>query len=501
MQQPRVIQRRSIPWRLAVVIVVAVQGADFVRAKPPPAYDFGGKPVRYLENARVKLGINLQAGGAVTYLEDKKSKSGNMINSSDWGRQIQLSYYSGPVPFIGPNGEKPTPQWEGLGWNPIQAGSVGRVASKTIAFEHGSGFLRVRCIPMQWPHANVPGDCQFEVTYQLVADNAILMKARIINQRLDHTQYPARNQEMPALYTNGPWYRLVAASGDQPFTGGRPTILVGKDDGKGWPWVRFHASEHWAALVNDDDRGVGLFQADTCTMTGGFFGGDELKGKGGPNDSQTGYLAPVANRILDHNIDWTYQTHIIVGSLDEIRAYACKQPRCSLSWRFGSDRLGWSYVNAADAGWPIRGALKISYQKSPRGLMQSDVIFWKAEDAPVMEIEASFRFDNPNQVLQAEVVLLPFGPADRTDFPAWANQDPKQKEMMEKKRGEFPETPAIVIPLDVRGDGVMRTHVVKLSGNPGYRGGMKQLQVRFPPADGTAEVRRIGFVRQGGNAK
>ena len=27
-----------------------------------------------------------------------------MINSHDWGRQIQLSYYSGPAPYVGPNG-------------------------------------------------------------------------------------------------------------------------------------------------------------------------------------------------------------------------------------------------------------------------------------------------------------------------------------------------------------------------------------------------------------
>ena len=488
--------RRRLPRWLPVVLAAAAQVASVVRAAPQAAFDFGAEPMRYLENARLKLGINLQAGGAVTYLEDKLANSGNMINSADWGRQIQLSYYSGPVPFIGPNGEKPTPEWAGLGWNPIQAGSVGRIASTTIAFEQGPGFLRVRCIPMQWPHANLPGDCEFEVTYRLVSDNAIRMEARIINQRRDPTQYPARNQEMPALYTNGPWYRLVTATGDQPFTGVQPTTVVGKDDTKGWPWVTFHAPEHWAALVNAEDRGVGLFKADTCTMTGGFFGGDAAKGKGGPKDGQTGYLSPVAKRILDSNIDWTYQTHIIVGSLDEIRAYARNQPRHGLAWRFRSDRLGWSYEHATDAGWPIDDELKISYQKSPRGLMQSDVIFWQAGDAPVLEIEAAFRFDTPDQTLRAEVVVQPFGPADRTDFPAWEPQDPSQKEALATKRKEFPAAAAIVMPLDVRGDGTLRTYSLKLSENPNYRGGMKQLQLRFPTAAGTANVRGIRLVRQ-----
>jgi hypothetical protein len=189
----------------------------------------------------------------------------------------------------------------------------------------------------------------------------------------------------------------------------------------------------------------------------------------------------------------TYQTDIIVGSLDEIRAYARKRPRHVLFWRFSSDRLGWSYEHAADAGWPVRDGLKITYQKDPRGSMQSDVIFWKAEDAPVLKIEASFRFDTPGQALQAEVVIQPFGPADRTDFPAWQVQDPVQKEAIDKKRKQFPPAPALIYPLEVRGDGTLRTHILKLGKNPDYRGGMKQLQLRFPPVDGTAEVRRIGF--------
>jgi len=490
------LQLRHLPQWLIVALVAEARIVTYVRAAPPAVVDFGNEPVRYLENARLKLGVNLQAGGAVTYLEDKLSKSGNMINSADWGRQIQLSYYSGPTPFIGPNGEKPTPEWAGLGWNPIQAGSVGRIASKTIAFEQGPDFLRARCIPMQWPHANLPGDCLFEATYRIVSGNVIRMQARIINQRLDHTQYPARNQEMPALYTNGPWYRLVTAIGGHAFTGEPLTTVVGKDDAKGWPWRTFYAPEHWAALVNEDNRGVGLFQADTCTMTGGFSGGDAQKGKGGPKDGQTGYLSPVAKRILDSNIDWTYQTDIIVGSLDEIRAYARSQPRHALCWKFRSDRLGWSYEQARDAGWPVHDGLKISYQQEPRGSMQSDVIYWKAEDTPVLQIEASFRFDNSGEALKAEVVIQPCGPADQTDFPAWGDQDPAQKETIARKHKEFPPAPAIGIPLDVHGDGTMRTLSVDLSENPNYRGGMKQLHLRFPATAGTVEVRRIELIRK-----
>jgi hypothetical protein len=481
-------------WSTLAFVALA-QVAAALAATPPEPFDFGNEPMRYLENERLRLGINLGAGGAVTHLEDKRFASGNMINSFDWGRQIQLSFYSGPNPFIGPNGEKPNPEWAGLGWNPIQAGSVGRVASKTIAFEQGPDFLRVRCIPMQWPHLSLPADCEFEATYRLAGGNVILMEARIINQRLDHTQYPACSQEMPALYTNGPWYRLITYSGDQPFTGASLTVVVGKDDAKGWPWETFFSPEHWAALVNEEGRGVGLFQPDTCTVIGGFSGGDAAKGKGGPKDGQTGYISPTARRILDHNIDWTYRTHLIVGSVDEIRDYARKQPRPALAWDFHAERMGWVYENAQDAGWPIRDGLKITYQKSPCGSMLSDAMFWQAETAAVLEIEAAFQFGNPDQALEAEVLIQPLGPVDHSTFPAWEPQDPKRKEAIAKQRKEFPPAPAISIPLDVRGDGTMRTYSLKLSDNPKYRGGMKQLRLRFPATDGSVEIRRIRLVR------
>lgn len=84
----------------------------------------------YLDDGQIRLGVDLNLGGAVTYL----SKSGselNLINSWDWGRQVQMSYYSGPVPFR-PRGKEPAPQWKGLGWNPVQAGDHFGNSSKTV---------------------------------------------------------------------------------------------------------------------------------------------------------------------------------------------------------------------------------------------------------------------------------------------------------------------------------------------------------------------------------
>jgi hypothetical protein len=51
----------------------------------------------FIENEYLRLGANLSLGGALTYLAEKGKK--NLINSADWGRQVQMSVYAAPTPF------------------------------------------------------------------------------------------------------------------------------------------------------------------------------------------------------------------------------------------------------------------------------------------------------------------------------------------------------------------------------------------------------------------
>ena len=78
--------------------------------------------MEYLDNGVVRIGIDLSIGGAITYFSDLRGGDrANMVNSFDWGRQVQMSFYSGPNPYQ-PNGKKPKDNWKQLGWNPIQSG-------------------------------------------------------------------------------------------------------------------------------------------------------------------------------------------------------------------------------------------------------------------------------------------------------------------------------------------------------------------------------------------
>jgi len=460
-----------------------------------PLFDYDNEPMRYLENDRLKVGIDLSIGGAVTFLTDRENGGENMINSADWGRQIQLSYYSGPRPFIGPNGEQPSPGWAGLGWNPIQAGDCGNNRSRVTQFAYeGDNMMRVRCIPMQWPHTQaVSGDCEFECLYTLKG-NVLLLKATIFIDRPDKTQYDACSQEMPALYTNGAWYKLVSYLGDKPFQNEPVTVVIDKNDGKGWPWVNFKVPERWAALIDDNGRGIGVYQADAVAVTAGFHGGDANKGHGGVKSGQTGYIAPLTRQILDHNITWSYEAAFVLGTIDDIRNYARHREaeRGLPAWSFTDSRDGWFYGGGAkDKGWPIAGSLEIEFPAG--GALIGPDTFLPIRDALTLEIEAAFDSKDGNaQEAAVTVSVQPFGPSDMTDWLGWSEGQKSVEAERRAKAETFPTVPPQTTELTVRCDGVNRVYSVPLGEVVTNHAAIKSVSLTFT-APGSAKVKRIGL--------
>ena len=345
----------------------------------------GTRPTKmsYLDNGVIRLGIDLRLGGAITYLSRSGTEQ-NLVNSFDCGRQIQMSYYSGPVPFS-VAGKEPKPEWKFIGWNPIQVGDAFGNAATVVAHTNDSKQLYVKCIPMHWPLENVPGECLFECWFTLEGP-AVHARCRMVNQRPDHTQYPARGQELPALYTNGPWYRLATYRGGRPFSGDKVSWIEKPKDTTE-PWSSWTATESWAALLDDRDFGLGIWAPNCGRFAGGFAG---RPGKGGPHDSPTGYIAPNSQEIIDWNIDHTYRYDLIVGDLAAIRKYVYDHAtRPALpAYRFERDRQGWFCVNAVDSGWPIRGELNVRMEEDDPQL-HGPVGFWQAEDAGTVVIEAA----------------------------------------------------------------------------------------------------------------
>jgi len=92
------------------------------------AEEFHG--MSFVDNGTIRVGINLDLGGAITHVSPSNSKE-NIINSHDWGRQVQMSFYSGPTPFV-PNGKQPHSTWRfwgGTRSNPVIVSDIDRKLS------------------------------------------------------------------------------------------------------------------------------------------------------------------------------------------------------------------------------------------------------------------------------------------------------------------------------------------------------------------------------------
>jgi hypothetical protein len=407
--------------------------------------------MQFLENARTKVGVDLGIGGAITWLS--RDGGENLINSHDFGRQIQMSYYSGPVPFEAA-GQKPAEHWRHLGWNPVQAGDDFKHGSKVIEYTNDGATLYVKCVPLQWPLNAVAGECSFESW--LVLDGPVLKaRARMTNARTDTTQYAARHQELPALYANAAFHRVVSYTGAKPFSGGAVDTIP-KPQTK-HPWAFWDATEQWSALLDDKDYGIGLISPSRVRFTGGF------AGKPGPNDpsgSSTGYLASLSSEIIDHNIVHEYRYEVLVGTLAEIRSRAAVVAAKRLpAWNFSAERHGWSYKSASDSGWPIVGMLNVNKLGEDPQLL-SPRVFWNAADAPFAVIEAAFKTSEKS----AAVYWIRHGAS--------------------APQGEDVATFPIV------GDGEFRRYVVRLADSKTYEGAMAQ--IRFDPV---AAGRAGDFVR------
>src|SRR6476661_3673501 len=163
------------------------------------------KNATYIKNKWIKVGASLDLGGAITYLSAADSKE-NLINNYDWGRQVQMSFYGGPNPYM-PDGKEPSAEWKFLGWNPIQSGDWAGNNSKVLKYKNNGKQIYILSIPMQWPLDNVSGECTFE-SWITLKGNTVEITSRINNTRKDKTQYAARSQELPAVYTNAPYTRL-----------------------------------------------------------------------------------------------------------------------------------------------------------------------------------------------------------------------------------------------------------------------------------------------------
>ena len=453
---------------LCLLFVSSCVFTDEPGKKQVTDFNLSRQNMSYLDNGSVKIGVDLSLGGVITYLVDSKKKI-NLVNSHDWGRQIQMSFYSGPVPYK-PAGKEPAKNWMTIGWNPIQTGDSFGHRSEILEHRNDGGKIYVKCRPMHWPLDNEPGKCTFESWLELKG-HTVHVKNRINNARADTTQYPARMQELPAVYTNGPWWQLFTYTGSDPFTNDELTQITKRwateeDLLAGNVWDKWLASERWAALVDDTHWGLGVWNLDSAFFDGGFFG---VPNQGGDKDPACGYLGPKHYEVLDHNIQYEYHYVLILGTLDEIRTYVYENAERNVVpvYRFDNDRQHWYFAHASDTGWPIKGCLDIRLSDDTSQII-GPCDFWNAEDAPKLYLSAAFHTSSH----QATVF--------------WKLLD--DEEFSAAKSVAF-----AVIP-----DDTYRTYTIDLSSHPDYTGAVKQIRIdptTSPESGQSVEIKQITFRR------
>lgn len=434
--------------------------ASFFFTGTTPAADPAGVPPKasmsWLDNGTLRLGIDLHRGGSIVFLS--RNGGPNLINSHDFGRQVQMSFYSGPVPFTS-NGQQPARHWEHLGWNPVQTGDDFHNTSTILAHENSGRALHVKTRPLQWPLNNIPGECTFE-SWLALDGFTVTARARLVNSRSDHQQYPGRHQELPAVYSNAPWHRVVTYSGNQPFTAAPVTNAPSPKNPA--PWAYWLGTEGWSALLNPDNSGLGLVTPGRIDFIGGFSG---TPGPPDPLSASTGYLASLSTEILDHNITFDYHYELVAGSLDEIRARAARhQPKHPPSWTFSKNRQGWHLRNASDQGWPVSGLLDIR-PTGPNPQLVSPFSFWNAAAAQILIIEAAFSSSNQNASI------------------SW------------QRHGQSAPNPEDQLSFPIKGDGSWQRYTIRLHESPAWSGPIVRLLINPALSPNSSDHLRIKSVR------
>lgn len=298
-----------------------------------------------LNNGVIKIKLDLNSGGAISYLSAANSNY-NVVNVHDKGRYIQQSYYTGQ--FINRSSAGQHPNWSPWNWNPIQAGDVYGNSAQIISYSQTSNQLYVKTRPKLWDMNNELCECFFE-TWVTLEGTAARVKNKITTFRTDNLwQTRAYSQELPAVYTRGDLYKLYSYRGSSPWTNGG----LSRIPHTGPPWARWYTSERWAALVNNGNWGLGVYNPTSTSFIGGFSGSPG----GGPTNSSTGYVSPLRTRTLSRNGTFEYEYYLILGNLNHIRNFVYNKRGINTGGNNANPPIRWEFnQNGNTEGWNRSG--------------------------------------------------------------------------------------------------------------------------------------------------
>jgi hypothetical protein len=310
-----------------------------------------------LDNGTIRVGVDLDQGGRLTWLSRSQGEhADNLLLESEqsyWGGPFEPDY---------------SPEWHGY-----------QDPAAVIEHSNHGHTLYDRAV---WAGC----ECSMQ-TWVTLHGNAVVVRNRLTSFRSDATAYAPGWQELPALYTVAPLYRIVTYDGSAPYRHAPLHDLTAQ--AAQFPFytprhVGVLASEHWEAAVDDNGFGIGLFEPNVLDFIAISSGDD-----GGYGGYPSGYISAVRQEILDANVVYDYTYTLVVGSVRQIRAYAYgHRPDPRPNYVFARDREHFTEINASDAGFPIAGALRLRVNDDPQLIGPEQE--WPASRAPHLYIRGAW---------------------------------------------------------------------------------------------------------------
>ena len=264
-----------------------------------PLIGFAAEPKQpaFIDNGIIRLGVDRESGGAIFYFSRSEPRQ-NVLNHYDRGRFIQQSYY----------GESDGSKWveKDWRWNPVQGGDYRGKPAPVEEFELEENSLYCKSIPVHWASGELMDECRMEQWIHLHDDIAHLRYRFTYSGRKEHS---ARHQELPAVFVDYAFRNLVRYEGNKPWTGAELRKSV-----PGWPNESHRIDENWAAFVDEDNYGVGVYVPGTQEITTYRFEGEQ-----GPNGSGCSYFAPIRTMAIKPGKVIDYHVYLTLGSPKQIR--------------------------------------------------------------------------------------------------------------------------------------------------------------------------------------
>lgn len=428
--------------------------SSFAQYNPMPGSPYPPNGIGWLDNGTVKIAVDLNYGGAVTYFS-KSNTNVNTVNNSDHGRQMQWAVYSGPDNFAA-NG--PDPMWQTLGWNPIEAGDCKNNAPQVITYANNGTTIYTKLQPYHWPILTTYAECYFEKWITLDG-NAAKVHFRFTSFRSDQTVYYERRQELPCLYTQPQYSRHVFYDGDNPWVNAPVTTSTNP------AFLLNQVSESWmAAEEPSTGDAVGLWGQNHYDFARLIVG-------------DASYMAVEPKYKFYPGKVEDYDAAIIAGTVSQIRnwVYAQTRPAVRPDFQFNGTRNRFNTYDMNEAGTPTT-QWDLTVPNVSDWNINSPTIFFKSTDVPKLYVTAAFDLSN--------VTSMGIG---------WNRYGQGSGNILQLNQ---------YVTFPIINDGQYHTYEVDMTGNPNWTSGINQLLLIRNPSitgatSGTVKLRSISYQSPG----